>query len=110
MEYKFWKSDQSPLQEMCTAYDKVEGAKACYDEVCKTHGITKDPAMEAKHGQAKQVVEITNTEEYLARHLKEGSSAAESKIRNRLDQFLELFQYDEICPAIRKVVFDVTGL
>ena len=91
MEYRFWKSDQSPAQKMDAAYEKIKSAKARYDEVCQTHGIAKDPGVAALHREAKEAAEITNTEEYLARYLKEGSTASESKIRKHLDQILELF-------------------
>ena len=110
MEYRFWKSDQSLIEKMENAYDKVEDAKKRYDVACNTHGITKDSVVEAKHGRVKQAAEITNTEEYLARHVKEGSTDSERKIRKRLDQILELFPYDKLCPVIRRVVKDVTGL
>jgi hypothetical protein len=57
-----------------------------------------------------QAAQITNTEEYLARHLQEGSTASQAKIGKRIDQTLNLFPYDSLCPVIRKAVHDVTGL
>ena len=110
MEYKFWKSDESPLPQMEAAYGKVEGAKALYDDICKTYGIAKDGDADKKHKEKMQAAQITNTEEYLARHLQEGSTASQAKIGKRIDQTLNLFPYDSLCPVIRKAVHDVTGL
>jgi putative component of toxin-antitoxin plasmid stabilization module len=110
MEYKFWQSDENPLAQMDAAYDKAQGTKNQYAQICQAHGVAKDEALDAKHRQSSEAAQIINTEEYLARHLRDGSTAAASKIRKRLDQILELFPYDSLCPVIRKGVKDLTGL
>jgi hypothetical protein len=110
MEYKFWRCDASPLLQMETAYEKAEAAKARYDAICKTHGIPKDLDMYEKHKQEKQAAEITNTEEYMVRHLHEGSPASHSKLGKRMDQIVNLFPYERLCPAIRKAAKVVTGI
>ena len=62
------------------------------------------------HNEAKREADILNTEEYLARHLKDGSSAAQAKIGKRIAAIIELFPYDRICPLIRRAVHGATGL
>ena len=110
MDYRFWQSDSNPLPPMDDAYEALLSAKSRYGDICKTYGIEQDSDTDKAHNAAKSEADILNTEEYLARHLKDGSTAAQAKIGKRLGAIISLFPYDRICPLIRKAVNTATGL
>ena len=95
---------------MNEAYDKLLSAKSRYGDICTTYGIKQDGATDKPHSDAKSEAEILNTEEYLARHLKDGTTAGQAKIGKRVAAIITLLTYDRIGPLIRKAVHGVTGL
>ena len=110
MEYRFWQSDSNPITQMDAAYEALLSAKTHYADMCTRYGIEPDSGTDKAHNTAKSEALVLNTEEYLARHLKDGSTAAQAKIGKRVGAIISLFPYDRICPLIRKAVHDVTGL
>ena len=95
---------------MDAMYDALISAKTHYTEMCTRYGIEPDPSAEKAHNSTKVETQVVLTEEYFARHLKDGSTSAQAKIGKRVGAIILQFPYERICPLIRKAVKDVTGM
>ena len=110
MEYMFWASSVNPITPMDAKYEALLAAQTEYTQMCTRYGIEPDTSAEKAHNSTKIETLVVLTEEYLARHLKDGSTAAQAKIGKRVGAIIGQFPYERICPLIRKAVKDVTGM
>ena len=93
---------------MDAKYEALLAAQTEYTQICTRYDIEQDTSIEKAHNSTKVETQVVLTEEYLARHLHDGSTSSLAKIGKRVTAILKQFPYDSLCPLIRKAVKDAT--
>ena len=108
MEYRFWASSANPITSMDAKMEALLAAQTEYTQICTRYDIEPDTSIEKAHNSTKVETQVVLTEEYLARHLHDGSTSSLAKIGKRVNAIIKEFPYDSLCPLIRKAVKDAT--